>query len=76
MSGMSATRISGLILIIGAVLMVLATLFRPGSYLIDPNFSSDARLLDAINTFVDNALITHLTSIFGALVLFQSEYAG
>ncbi len=77
MAGMSATRISGLILIIGALLMIVATLFRPGSYLIEPDFASDTKLRDAINhTVVIVAVKTGIAIIAGYGYLFGFTFMG
>ena len=66
MSNMSATKVSGLMLAVGAILTIFASLFRPGSYLIEPSFASDAGLVAVVRVLANNANLTHSTSLIAA----------
>ena len=66
MAGMSATKISGLMLAVGGVLAVAMRLVRPGDLVVDP-LAGDATLLERVRVLAENADLTHISSILGAL---------
>ena len=66
MSNISASKISGIILAVGAILVIWASLSRPGSYLIEPSYSSDVGLVAAVRVLANNAGLTHATSLIAA----------
>ena len=68
MAGMSATRIGGCSLVLGAALGLFATLIRPGSILVDP-LGPGSTMLERVRTLSANPELTHIASLVGALGL-------
>ena len=55
-------------LVVGAALGIVMRFLRPGEIVID-YLPSDATLVDRVRVLADNATLTHVTSLFGALGL-------
>ena len=68
MAGMSASRIGGFSLPLGAILGLVVMLIRPGSLLIEP-LGRGATLLERVRALADNAAFTHISPLLGAFGL-------
>ena len=69
----SATRIGGLVLIVGVILLVFASLVFPGGVLLDPVDQTDFPA--ALDTMAKNASLAHLASMLSIIGMFLYAYA-
>ena len=67
-----ATRLGGLALIVGVVLLVLASLIFPGGVLLDPVDQTDFPA--ALDSMADNASLAHLASMLSIIGMFLYAY--
>ena len=63
-----ATKLGGLALIVGVILLVLASLLFPGGVLLDPVDQTDFPV--ALETMADNASLAHLASMLSIIGMF------
>ena len=69
MAVMSAGRITGLFLIMGAVLVLVMIFLRPGSILVEPQ--AGGSMAASVEALAKYSTLTHVTSLLGALGLFM-----
>ena len=67
-----ATRLGGLALIVGVILLFLASLLLPGGVLLDPVDQTDFPV--ALEAMADNASLAHLTSMLSIIGMFLYAY--
>lgn len=67
-----ATRLGGLVLILGVVLLILASLLFPGGVLLDPVDQTDFPV--ALKAMADNASLAHLSSMLSIIGMFLYAY--
>ena len=67
-----ATRFGGLALIVGVVLLFLASLILPGGVLLDPVDQTDFPV--ALQSMADNASLAHLASMLSIIGMFLYAY--
>ena len=67
-----ATRLGGLALIVGVILLVLASLLFPGGVLLDPVDQTDFPV--ALESMADNASLAHLASMLSIIGMFLYAY--
>ena len=67
-----ATKLGGLALIVGVVLLVFASLLFPGGVLLDPVDQTDFPV--ALETMADNASLAHLASMLSIIGMFLYAY--
>ena len=67
-----ATRLGGLALLVGVILLVLASLLFPGGVLLDPVDQTDFPV--ALEAMADNASLAHLSSMLSIIGMFLYAY--
>ena len=67
-----ATKLGGLALIVGVILLIFASLLFPGGVLLDPVDQTDFPV--ALETMADNASLAHLASMLSIIGMFLYAY--
>ena len=68
-----ATKLGGLALVVGVILLILASLLFPGGTLVDPVDQTDFPI--ALDAMADNASLAHLASMLSIIGMFLYAYA-